>query len=418
MPDSLILGGLAGAACGLMIGIERGWQQRGARSGSRISGVRTFTLVGLLGGLSAVIAQALSAAIATVIVAIVASALAAAYVRELARARRRDATTFVAAMLTLVLGLLAGAGFPGPAMAAAGAVTLLLATRKQSHRLVAAMSATEVSAFAQFTVLAAAVLPFLPDRAMGPYGAWNPFRLWLVVLIVIAFSIAGYVANRLFGERRGTLATALIGGAYSSTAVTAALSARLGADEPGPHATGIALATAVMYCRVLILTAILAPAALVPLALLVAPAALIAWLAAGILWRRERALPPARRSEQGPPFQLRSALGFAALTAAATLCVRWAEAQMGELGAAVSLFLAGSLDVDAAIVTLSSLPAAELRAALGALALGGTVAVNMAVKIGVVIANAGRMGGRAAALALLSSELALIAALGVRFLIL
>ena len=48
MIDSLIVNGLVAAACGLLIGIERGWQQRAEPAGSRISGVRTFTLIGLI----------------------------------------------------------------------------------------------------------------------------------------------------------------------------------------------------------------------------------------------------------------------------------------------------------------------------------------------------------------------------------
>ena len=70
-----------------------------------------------------------------------------------------------------------------------------------------------------------------PTSRFGPYGAWNPQKLWWVVVLVTGFSFAGYVANRIFGERHGTIATALIGGAYSSTAVTQSLAQRLGSDE-------------------------------------------------------------------------------------------------------------------------------------------------------------------------------------------
>ena len=95
----------------------------------------------------------------------------------------------------------------------------------------------------------------------GPYGAWNPPKLWWVVVLVTGFSFAGYVANRIFGARHGTIATAVIGGAYSSTAVTQSLAQRLGSGEGGgAEPAGIALASAVMYLRVLVLVAILATA--------------------------------------------------------------------------------------------------------------------------------------------------------------
>ena len=107
-------------------------------------------------------------------------------------------------------------------------------------------------------MIAGAVLPFLPNGHYGPLGAWNPHKLWLVVVLVTGFSFLGYVANRIFGERNGTIATALIGGAYSSTAVTQSLAQRLGREQRGgAEPAGIALATAVMYLRVTLLVGIL-----------------------------------------------------------------------------------------------------------------------------------------------------------------
>ena len=109
----------------------------------------------------------------------------------------------------------------------------LLALRQELHGFVERLDADDVKALARYAVIAGAVLPFLPSGHYGPLGAWNPQRLWLVVVLVTGFSFLGYVANRIFGERHGTIATALIGGAYSSTAVTQSLAQRLGSEEPG-----------------------------------------------------------------------------------------------------------------------------------------------------------------------------------------
>jgi uncharacterized membrane protein (DUF4010 family) len=280
----------------------------------------------------------------------------------------------------------------------------VLATRKQSHRLVGSLSAAELQAIAEYAVLAAAVLPFLPDRSMGPYNAWNPFHLWLVVVFITGFSLVGYVANRLVGEKKGTLATALIGGAYSSTAVTAALAGQLREGEGGPFATGIALATAVMYLRVVLLAFILAPAEAVEFAELLAPATLVAWIAAGVCWRFDSRAKADKRHAPGKPFHLLPALGFVLAVAAAAVLVRWAQASMGQTAGALGLFLAGSFDVDTAIVTLAALPARAIAADLAGLALAGTVLMNMAFKIGATLVGAGWTAGRKAALALIASE--------------
>ena len=155
------------------------------------------------------------------------------------------------------------AGFDEPGFAIAGAtiVTLILALKAELHGFLDKLAEADVKALARYAVIAGAVLPFLPSGHYGPLGAWNPQRLWLVVVLVTGFSFLGYVANRIFGERHGTVATALIGGAYSSTAVTQALAQRLGSEaEGGAEPAGIALATAVMYLRVPILIAISRPA--------------------------------------------------------------------------------------------------------------------------------------------------------------
>ncbi len=402
---------LAAVAAGLLIGIERGWRHREEPDGSRVAGVRTFTLIGGSGGLTAVVARTVSPLVAAVVAAGMVAGLLIAYLRPPADPKQRDATTMIAAFGALLLGLLAGAGQPALAVAGAALATLVLATREQTHKLVGALTVQEVQSLARFAVLAGAVLPFLPDKRMGPYDAWNPFQLWLVVVFITGFSLVGYVANRVIGEKKGTIATALIGGAYSSTAVTAALASRLHDGEPGPLTTGIALATAVMYLRVALLTFLLAPKAALPLAVLLAPAALVAWLASAVAWHFDSRAAGTRQHAPGKPFHLLPALAFLLAVAGAALLVRWAQADIGETAGAWSLFLAGSFDVDTAIVTLASLPANAIGPHLAALALAGTAAVNMAFKIGVAIANARWSGGRNAALALLASEVVLVATL-------
>lgn len=414
LDTALALPLLAAVAAGLLIGIERGWRQRGEADGMRVAGVRTFTLIGGAGGFAAVVARTVSPALAAVALAGLTAGLLVAFVKDPAPEGRRDATTMTAAFVALLLGLLAGAGQPALAVAGAALTTLVLATREQSHRLLHRLTAEEVQSLTRFAVISVAILPFLPDRHLGPYGAWNPFQLWLVVVFVTGFSVLGYVANRLVGQSKGTIATALIGGAYSSTAVTASFASRLREGGQGPLATGIALASAVMYLRVLVLAAILAPRVVLPLLAILAPAGIVAWLAAGIAWRFDSSAGGTPQDAPGQPFRLLPALGFLLAVAIAALLVRWAQAEFGDVAGAWSLFIAGSFDVDAAIVALSSLPADSIPSALAALALAGTVAVNMAFKIAIVLANARLRAGRPAAAALLASLLVLLLTLAWR----
>ena len=375
-PLSLQLG--AGVAAGLMIGIERGWRFRREKAGTRIAGVRTYTLLGTGGALGGVLGQIIHPVVAAIVATGLIGLLAIAFGRD---TDRKDATGIVAAVVAVGLGLLAGAGQPALAIACSAVVTLILATRTESHRFVDRLNTTDVKAFARYAVIAAAVLPFLPNRHIGPLAAWNPFQLWLVVVLITGFSFLGYIANRTVGERRGVLATALIGGAYSSTAVTASFAQRLGAGEQGPLTAGILIASAVMYLRVVLLVGILSPSTFLPFLGVTAPAALFGLAAAVISWLRAPKAASCKGQRLKNPIAILPALGFVAIVAAGALATRWAQQHFGQSGTAASLFITGTFDVDAAIVTLSGLPPHMIERDLAAVAIAGTIIANMVLKI-------------------------------------
>lgn len=402
-------------ACGLLIGVERGFNLRALKAGTRVAGVRTFTLVGLVAGLAGLIASQGQALAAGALVAGTAAVLAIGYAHRPGLSERPDATTPAATFATLGLGFIAGFGNPAFAIAGATIVTLLLALREEAHGFIDRLDENDVKALARYAVIAGAVLPFLPSGQYGPYGAWNPQKLWLVVVLVTGFSFLGYVANRLFGERHGTIATAIIGGAYSSTAVTQSLAQRLGSEQQGgAEPAGIALATAVMYVRVLILVALLATRIFVDFALIVFPA-LLTGAAAGY-WLYRRAPRSDAPTPPGNPIALLPALGFVAFVAAAAVAAAWAQGRFGEHGIAILLLIMGSMDVDVAIITAGGLPPEAIAAKLAAIALAGTIIANMAVKIGVTLAYA-RSKGVSAAIALTSSVIVLAASMVVALMV-
>jgi uncharacterized membrane protein (DUF4010 family) len=390
-------------ACGLLVGIERGWKLRDEKPESRVAGVRTFTLLGLGSGIAGLLGSIGEIIVAGSIAVGMIAIMVIAYSRELTN--QHDSTSAVAAISTIAIGFLAGFGNPSLAIACAAIGVALLALREELHGLVERLDADDDKALARFAVIAGAVLPFLPSGNYGPLGAWNPQRLWLVVVLVTGFSFVGYVANRIFGERHGTIATALIGGAYSSTAVTQALAQRLGSKkEPGAEAAGIALATAVMYLRVPVLMAVFATRALGAISLLLLPAVLVAW-GAGI-WLYRKAPQSDSPAPPGNPIALLPALGFAVFVAAAAVAAAWAQGRFGQSGIAVLLLIVGSMSVDTAIITLGGLQPDAISPLLAAIAIAGTIIVNMAVKIGIALVYA-RGKGASAALAMAASVIVL-----------
>jgi uncharacterized membrane protein (DUF4010 family) len=286
------------------------------------------------------------------------------------------------------------------------------------HALLHGLTEAEIEGVARFLLVALVILPLLPDADYGPYDAWNPRRIWLVVVMVAAFSFAGYVAARKYGSSRGILMMALTGALVSSTAVTADFARRL-RSEPGLRGAliaGIAIASIVMFVRVLLLTLLLVPRALPTLALVMTPALVVAALLAVLTWRRQSAGngPPVKL---GNPFAFGPALLLAGFVALFSLIARWALDLFGDRGIAVVLGLTGLMDVDAAVLTLAGMPAATLSDRMAGFVLAAPVLANTGTKAVIAMALAPGRDGLMAAAPLIAALAASLAGLAVYLLL-
>ncbi|MCI4592479.1 MgtC/SapB family protein [Sphingobium sp. BYY-5] len=393
-------------ALGLLIGIQRGWALRNEERGSRFAGIRTFGLLGLVGGLAGAI-RAIDGDFGTVLIAAAAILILLGYAGAARHGRNISGTASLVGLLTLGCGFLATTQQEMLATIIAVVVTLVLALRTQLHGWIGRLNEVEVNAIARFALIALVILPLLPDRAYGPLDAWNPRQLWMVVVMVSGFSFAGYVASKRLGASRGTIATAGAGAMVSSTAVTAALATRLhnDAEEAPILVAGIAAASTVMLLRVLILVGILAPLALPALALLVVPATLVSALAT--LWylgvAKRHPAKPSQEVTVHNPFDIMPALALMALVMVLSLVSRWVLHRFGDAGLATVLALSGMVDVDSAIITMGGLPHGTLDGQTAGLILAVPVMLNTFVKAGVTISLAGWRRGWRAALPLVAS---------------
>ena len=163
-----------GLATGALIGLERGFKLRDQQDGTRVAGVRTFTLLGLGSGIAGLISEDQPFAAGIIILAQLAY-LAIAYSPRLKA--KGDATSPVAAAATIATAFLGGMGSVGLAIAAAAIIVLILALRHELHGFIDRLDEKDVKALARFAVIVLAVLPFLPDEDFGHYDAWNASKL-------------------------------------------------------------------------------------------------------------------------------------------------------------------------------------------------------------------------------------------------
>lgn len=342
--DFTILGVSLGL--GLLVGLQR------ERSKSLLAGIRTFPLVTLLGTLSAMLAEPLggwfpAAALLAVIGAIIAG--------NLPRSGEEPSgiTTEAALLLMFAVGAQLVVGPITVGITIAAATAILLHVKATLHNFVDRLGDRDVRAIMQFVLIAMVILPILPDREFGPFDVFNPRNIWLVVVLVVGMSLAGYVAFRLFGTRAGAVLGGVLGGLVSSTATTASYSRRAkdSPDHAAPAALVIVLASAVVYGRVIAEIAAVAPSTLwqiAPPVLVMGGVAVASALA--FLWKsqgRNSHLP-----EPGNPSQLRTAIYFAILYSIVLLAVAAAKHYFGNAGLYVVAGLSGLTDMDA--ITLST----------------------------------------------------------------
>ncbi len=388
--------GLIGSlAVGLLIGVERGWRDRDLAEGGRVAGLRTFSLVGLLGGALAVLFTEFGAwPLLGGMVGL--SLLLAVSYREASRATGNlSITTAVAMLLTLVLGALAARGAAAQALAAAVVVAVLLNLKPTLHRWLQLMQHRELTAALQLLVISLVILPNLPDAGYGPYLALNPYRLWWAVVLIAGLSLAGHFAMRMTGAHRGVFWTGVLGGLASSTAATLAL-ARYAKRQPvlaEAAAAGALAACGVMFFRLIVLLASVEPALLRPLgAPLASTGGALLFLA---VWQWRRCSGPgmsAQEVEPVAPFDLGTALGFGGFLAVMAVLVPAAKEWLGAPGIYALAALSGLADVDATVISVARLQGAGgLPAATAVLAVGLTTLANMVTKASI----AWKIGGAA-----------------------
>jgi uncharacterized membrane protein (DUF4010 family) len=404
-------------AIGVGVGIERGWKQRDEVEGERQIGVRTCALLALLGaagGLSVSIAGVWLLAALTVGV----SALVVTVYATSQRDANSDhgATTETAALLTFVAGALAGLGQTLAAGIIGALMIALLDFKVQIHALLGRIKDFELTAAVKLLLVAAVLLPAMPDRGYGPGLVLNPRNLLWAVVIIGLLGLLGYAAMKVAGPKRGALLLGFIGGFMSSTAVTlnAAQAARERPDASQLLAASVAAAQAVMFVRTAILVSILNSSILQHILIPASAGALTAAAIAGVLYRRVD--PEIDHSELalGNPDQLLTAFEFIAVVTVALIIGHFAEVYAGDLGMIVSSVFAGGVDVDAATVSVSTITGAQSyapSAASAATAITAALCANSAVKTGIAYLRGNALLGMRAGVALIGSALAAIAAL-------
>ncbi len=372
---------------GMLIGLER---ERTRGEERTFGGVRTFSLVSLLGA-TAVYAGEQSGLpwfIGLVLVGVIALVAAAYYVT--AQQGSIGATTEVSVVITFLIGALCA----WDQVAIAGAVCvitmLLLALKGWLHNLAQRIEPSDVEATLKFAIITLIVLPLLPNTNYGPEGleVINPYKTWLMVVLIAGLNFAGYILVKVVGREHGLGITGLLGGLVSSTAVTLSFSqrSRTEPDLAPVLALAILLAWTVMFFRVVVEVGVVNPALARDLALGMVLMGIVSLVICFLLWRRGRSSEKAEVESGHNPFELGDAIKFGLLFAVVIFVARAAQVYFGDTGLYLAGALAGLTDVDAIALSMANLAQQDPEVS-GAAARTIVIAVisNTMVKCGMAI---------------------------------
>ncbi len=347
---------------GLLVGLQREWAEPEA------AGIRTFGLITVLGTVCALLAQKYGGwVLAGGIVALGGLMVLAHLRRERSPENHPGATTEVAALLMFTVGALLPAGMITEAVAIGGGVALLLHWKKPLHGFVERIGGADIRAVFRLVLIALVVLPLLPDRSFGPYEVLNPFRIWLMVVLIVGISVAGYLISRYLGARAGSVVNGILGGLISSTATTVSYARRskVAPETSALSAMVIIIASTVVFGRVAFEVAVVAPGIFWQVLPQFGLMGLwMALLAAGafVLARKEHVVAP----EPKDPSNLAAAVVFGGLYALVLLAVAAAREHLGETGLYLVSALSGLTDMDAiTISTAQMITADRLSVAIG-----------------------------------------------------
>jgi uncharacterized membrane protein (DUF4010 family) len=341
---------------GFIIGLEREMHTIYAQKKKDFGGSRTFSMIALLGFLSSWLSSFVPYFF-LVVTAIIGFFLISTYIVNSMGNAEKGATTEFSAMVTFLIGSMLTFSTPMLSVLVAIIVLFVLNIKDKIQEYEKTIAKHELNAAVMFMMMTFVILPILPDRAIDPLGLVNLYRIWIMVVLVAGISFFGYIAIRFFGTAHGIGVAGLFGGLVSSTAVAMNMAKRL--HENGffakNFAIGITLASSMMLIRagveIWVINPPLARAFLIPIVV----GTLSGYLYIGYLYITSKRENISQDFKFTNPFELKEALMMGLIFGATLALIGIVNRYMGDTGVLAAAFISGFADVDAIILSLSTL---------------------------------------------------------------
>ena len=341
---------------GLLIGSVR------QKARNDVAGVRTYSLITVFGSICALLAKDFGGSFAGIGLVTLAVMLVVSNLHKI-KANGNDEdqnpglTTEISILLMFVLGAYTMLGDLAVAVCVGASATLLVHFKHPLHALIHKIGDKDIHAIMQFVLIALVILPILPNHSYGPYDTFNPFRTWMVVVLIVAMSLSAYLVYRVFGAKVGALIGGVLGGLISSTATTVSYAEKAKASVSAARSAGtvIAIASSIAFARIIVEVFVMAPKVavdiVVPVFITLIPMMVgSAALLIGAKKSKNSDLPT-----QENPAQLKPAIMFAALYTVISFAVAITKDMAGDKGLYIVGAISGLTDVDALTISTAQM---------------------------------------------------------------
>lgn len=402
---------------GILIGTERSLLTDSSHSKyDTVMGIRTYSILSL-GGFSAALVGTSYPWVATLLVAGHIILITALYFHTM----KNDPgiTTEIAAVACCGLGVLCYFS-PHIAGVLALIITILLSLKQFMNAITGSLNRKELTDTLKFLAIILIILPLLPDRQLDPLGAFNPYKIVFLVILISGISFVGYFLTKFFGAEKGLGLTGLLGGLTSSTAVTAAMAVQAKKSPAIQNACAFAtiIANATMFARVLVVVALLDRTLMLNLFWSLGTMTLAAIIAALYLWQTSKQSKE-KEGEGGPeelnlknPFSLGPAIKFSLFFVFILVVAKTATIYLGDKGLYLASLVSGLADVDAITLTIAEqTKSLQLTHQTGAIGITIAVVANSVVKSGIAFYSGGAQFGRLISMTLMGATIAGLAVL-------
>jgi len=371
---------------GFLIGLQREMHTIYSHKTKDFGGARTFSMISLFGYLSSWFSSYFPHFF-LVASGVIGLLLIAAYVINSISVSEKGATTEFSALVAFVIGAMLHFTPPVFPVFITIIVLFILNIKEEIQEYEQTITKKDLSAAILFLLMTFVILPILPDRPIDPMGLLNLYRIWIMVVLVAGISFAGYIAIRFLGTTHGIGAAGLLGGLISSTAVAMSMARRV--HENGflvkNLALGIALASSMMLIRAGIEMWVINPELTYPFILPIAVGSFVGYGYIGMLYFTSKREHIPQDIEFKNPFDLKEALLMGIVFGATLALIKLANQYVGDMGVYAIASVSGLADVDAIILSLSSLAKNGLQPSTAHYAILIAIIANTLTKTALVL---------------------------------